>query len=65
MLRMLLVIIILRSGFQLVRKLIEDGRDNRIDGFLIGCITVPHRDQVGIEPNRKSDTADIITCKDL
>lgn len=58
---MLLVIVILRRRLELLGQLRQHDGEDGVDGFLIGAVSIPHRDQVRVEPDREGDATDVVT----
>ena len=63
MLRVFLIIVRALLGLQLGTKLVEHYREDAIDGFLVGAVTVPDGDEVRVKADGEGDAAEVILCK--
>lgn len=60
MLRVLFIKEVVGLGLQLSRQLLQNDSEQRIDRFLLCGISMPDRNQVGIESHGQTDTAKLV-----
>lgn len=60
MLRVFLVVAVLGLGSEVGSELLHHAGDEVVDGLLLGGIAVPDRDEVAVESNRETYTAELI-----
>jgi hypothetical protein len=58
----LLVEVVVRLGAQLGGELFQDASQDCVNGVLLGRVAVPNGDQMGVEADRQSNTAELVAC---
>ena len=62
MVGVLLIKVVVGLRPQLLWKLLQHRREQGIDRLLFRGVTMPDRDQMGVESYRQADTAKLVTC---
>lgn len=60
--RVLLVKVVVGLGLQLGGQVLEDAGYQGVDGVLLGRVSVPDGDEVGVEADGETNAADLVGC---